>query len=167
LSAVAPLTGAAAEIDEALGGASRKRTVQVRGETIEVSPMTVRRIRDFLPHARPLMATVNGLLEQVVKTRSLDELLKAQTLMTLIEQHGEHVVKATAAAVGREAAWIDDAMPDELLELVTAVVSVNLDFFVRRLIPNGEASVRDLGATLRLLGVGRTASKRSSAADID
>lgn len=56
-------------------------------------------------------------------------------LEELLESAGDQVMDLVALATGKDRDWVAGLLPDEGLRLVTAVLEVNGDFFMRRLGP--------------------------------
>ncbi len=127
--------------------------VECLGEKVEVRPITVGRLPSFARAVRPMLGSIS---------KSLSESsFNLEMAVNLIDSHGDAIIEAVAAATGRDVGWLGDAQLDEFTELVVAVFSVNLDFFVQRLLPSIEGDVSTLAKKLRLLsGGGRTPSKR-------
>lgn len=144
----------------------RARVVRFRGEDIEITPLTVRQLADFAPHARPLVQAVNDSLSGVeLSKEGLAEAINLTAILGLIESHTDNVLSAASAATGKPKDWLGDGTPDEFLELVTAVVAVNIDFFARRLLP---AIARNVSVVYTLIGSsggGPTPSSSSSSTD--
>ncbi|MCB1630603.1 MAG: hypothetical protein H7A12_07270 [Pseudomonadales bacterium] len=61
---------------------------------------------------------------------------------------GDDLVRAVAIATDQTEDWLGELLPDEFLPLVTAVVEVNADFFVRRVLPALNAATETTLATL-------------------
>jgi hypothetical protein len=145
---------------------AREREVAYNGARLLIVPLRIGQIPRFTRAARPI---IEELAASVAAPVSGEEEVSRETLSTgavldWIEKHGEALIDAMAAATGRERDWIAEGAADEFLELTIAVLSVNLDFFVRRLLPNSVQSVIE-GATLArraMNGSGRTPSRSSS-----
>lgn len=121
------------------------RTVTVAGEAIELRPITVGKLPELTRAVRPMMGAFAG---------------GEPDWMALIEEHGERLIAACAVATGRKREWIAELMPDEFIALCSAVVEVNLDFFVRRMAPAFEGFAARIEA-LAPTGAGPTPPKRS------
>lgn len=137
----------------------RERVVRFRGEDLTVRPVTIRQLAGFAPHARPLVAAVNERFAGLeLSEEAILGAVNLDLVLSLVENYSEHVIGAVAAATGKPADWIADGNPDEFLELTVAVIAVNTDFFVRRLLP---VIARNLAA-LRERVVARSGQTSSS-----
>ena len=100
------------------------RTLHVGGKELQIAPLKVRQLPAFVRIAKPLidelaLVTVLGPLE----------------IADLIGTHGEQLVEAAAVATGEPVLWIGALDLADFVDLVSAVVEANADFFVRRLVP--------------------------------
>ncbi len=105
--------------------------VTVCGKTIDVLPLRVRQIPGFTRAVTPVLAP-----------------LVAGDLAAVIAVGGEDLVRAVAIATEQSEDWLGELLPDEFLALVTAVVGVNTDFFVQRVLPALNAATETTLATL-------------------
>lgn len=141
---------------------ARERKVRYRDETLSVTPLTIGRVAAVTRAARPIIEELSadvaeGLAEGGGVSR---ETLSLDKALDWIDRHGDRLIDAMAAATGRDRAWIADGQADEFLELVVAVLAVNLDFFARRLLPNLVRQVVEADDLVRRgLGSGRTPSR--------
>jgi len=85
-------------------------------------------------------------------------------LMAALTRNAEQVIQATAIGAGVDREWLNAQSLDVLLELATAVIEVNADFFVQRLLPAIEAAVTRLNTALAETG-GANGSSNSPAPD--
>lgn len=123
-------------------------SVTAGGEEFIVKPMAARQLPQFIGFMRDIQPTIteHGL-----------------SAMSLIEHENERVGTLAASVVGKAPEWALDLDADEYLELVGAVVEMNADFFVQRLLP---AMAKTQQALLTILS-GTTSFSDSSAPDID
>jgi hypothetical protein len=134
-----------------------------------VVPLRIGQLPRFTRAARPIIeelaASVAAMRDHAEPEVPREAIAVAtSTALDWIEKHGDRVIDAMAAATDRDRQWIAEGATDEFLLLVVEVVSVNLDFFSRRLLPNlkGNAlGARDL-VRQAINGSGRTPSKSSS-----
>jgi hypothetical protein len=120
------------------------RTVDYRGERIEIRPLTIGQLPGFVRNAKPVLA-------EVFKDGEIE--LTPELLLDLVAEHGEALTAAAAVAVKRPVEWIAEGDPGEFVALVAAVIGVNVDFFAHRLAPQ---TAQALGS---LSGAGLTRSK--------
>jgi hypothetical protein len=113
------------------------REVEAGGETLAITPARVGEIPALIAAVRPLAG--------VLAAGEIDWL-------GLLESHFGEFVEIVALAARREPAWVRDLYPDEAIRLAAAVLEVNADFFVQRLVPEIERLALGLSAA----GIGGT-----------
>lgn len=104
--------------------------VAFRGETLTVSPLTLRQAGPFITASRPLIGRV---IAAVLYAQPGTAITTATLLLDMIEQGGEALAAALAIVTGKPADWIAGGTLDEITELAATVVGLNRDFFARRL----------------------------------
>lgn len=104
--------------------------VAFRGETLTVSPLTLRQAGPFITASRPLIGRV---IAAVLYAQHGTEITTATLLLDMLEQDGPAVADALAIVTGKPADWIADGTLAEITELSATVVGLNRDFFARRL----------------------------------
>lgn len=122
--------------------------VEYRGETLQVTPITIGELPAF---ARAVGPAAPALLALGKSFESGEETTLAA--MDLLEVHGQAVTELVAVGVRRPAEWVRGATrPEELLSLLGVVMQVNADFFRRHLVLahirlQGEAAAAGAGLT--------------------
>lgn len=94
------------------------RRLTIAGVALEVGPLRVRQIPSFARAIAPAAG-----------------LLFAGDILAAVAEHGESLITAMAVATGMEEEWLGGLTADEFLEIAAAVVEVNADFFVQRVVP--------------------------------
>lgn len=138
--------------------------VNYQNERLEIRPLTIGRIPDFVRAVRPILSALVALKQEAED----GELLKAfDTIVALMEEDGEKLYLAAAIAIGREKEWVAKGFLDEFVDLVQAILKVNGDFFVRRLLPMLRAAARAKADENRgpESGAGKTTSNTSKNED--
>jgi len=102
-----------------------------RGEPLNLKPLTVGAVPPILRLARPVIDEILNL--EKIPDDATGELL--DFAITMIDRHGEALFSAVALAIGREREWVEGGDISEFVDLVRALVAVNRDFFVQRLLP--------------------------------
>lgn len=97
-------------------------TVQVNGEPVTVRPLTMGRIPAFVKAAEPIKDVLGG-----------GDINLADFLMD--EPKNKALINAIRLATGMSEQKLESLTPDTIIELATAILEVNADFFVRRLAP--------------------------------
>lgn len=99
-------------------------------EARDIQPVKVRDLPAFLAAVEPIARE-----------------LAAGDILAALARHADAVITATAIGAGVERAWLEDQTPDVLVELASAVIEVNADFFVRNVLPKVERAAQVLAAT--------------------
>ncbi len=105
-------------------------TVQAGGLEIPVTPIRVRELAAFTRAVQPIAASVAA----------------GADIASLLADHADAVIDAAAIGARVERDFVLDLGLDDLLDLAGAVLTVNLDFFVRTLLPKITASSEKLAA---------------------
>jgi len=131
--------------------------VQFMGRAVEVRPLTIGQI----PAVTRLLRGV-----KIGAVFGGDESIADIDFMGLIADHGDQMIGAVAMATGMKSDEVERADPAEFIELARAIVEVNSDFFIRKVVPQIMASIKGAGAFLQAkvvaAGIGETPSKHSS-----
>lgn len=98
------------------------KAVKAGGEQIVVAPFAFGQLPAVSRH---IGAVINSL--RIVNG--------SVQLSELMADAGEDVIALAGIAAGKPRAWFDTLASDEGLELVSAVLEVNQDFFVQRMAP--------------------------------
>jgi hypothetical protein len=107
--------------------------VTAGGETITITPIKVKELNIFLAAIQPVLGDL---------TR------KEIDVMALVIKSPETVIKATAIGCRKPVEWIGELEIDELTKLALAVIEVNADFFIRKVLPAVQTSMQNLTAKL-------------------
>ena len=94
-------------------------SIEIGGEPIEISPLRIGELPAFTRAIRPFAEQLAGEVDWPV----------------LIVDHGEAVLQALAVASRRPYSWIEGLPLDDAIRLADALLEVNADFFVRRVVP--------------------------------
>ena len=92
--------------------------VEVGDKTIEIRPLKVGQVPAFLQAIGPVLKDI-----------------EAGLTMEALTEHGDEIIRATAIGAEVDEAWLREQSLDVLIELATAVIEVNADFFVRNVAP--------------------------------
>lgn len=122
--------------------------LDVRGETLEVTPVRVKELPGFARAVHPLLPHL---------APDHDTALNWADLMTL---YADSIIDAVSLGIRKPRAWVEEMEVDELVAAVGAVATVNVDFFVRRLLPRVTETAAEVTKTL-----GQTRSTASPVAD--
>jgi len=92
--------------------------VRLHGEPFDVYPMPISRIARVAKALRPLI-----------------EQSETLNFAALLAQNGEELVSVMATAIDKPVDVVGSMLPDEFVALFQAVMKVNQDFFVSRVLP--------------------------------
>lgn len=109
------------------------RTVSIgQGREIKIKPITVGAVRDFTlavkPIASDIMAAVNG----------------SGDLILTLELHADRMIDAVSIGAGLSLDEVRSLQLDDFVRLAAAIIEVNTDFFVKRLLPTVKQEVAEL-----------------------
>lgn len=107
--------------------------VRVGNEAVEVRPLRVGQLPGFVRALGPLIERANEAFDDPTR---------------LVMESPEEIAAATAIALGKPRGWIDGLELDQMAELVGAVITVNADFFLRRVAPKVQAAAAQIRAAL-------------------
>ena len=94
-------------------------SVEIGGETLEISPLKVGELPAFARAVRPIASKVTS----------------DPDWLRLLSEDGESVILALAIACRRPPDWVAALAVDEAIRLGEAVFQANADFFIRRVVP--------------------------------
>ena len=120
------------------------KTIQHPERDIVVTPVKVKNLPAFLAAIEPVVRQLGA--SSAGATGAKDDLLLA------LATHAPNVIKATAVGAGVEEKWLGEQTTEVLVDLATAVLEVNMDFFVQVLLPRVTAAIGPLGRLSSLGG---------------
>lgn len=120
------------------------KTIQHPERDIVVTPVKVKNLPAFLAAIEPVVRQLGA--SSAGATGAKDDLLLAMAT------HAPNVIKATAVGAGVEEKWLGEQTTEVLVDLATAVLEVNMDFFVQVLLPRVTAAIGPLGRLSSLGG---------------
>lgn len=100
------------------------------GRSVEITPIRVKELAAFSRAVQPIAASAAA----------------GGDIASLLANHADAVIDATAIGARVERDFVLDLGLDELVELASAVLTVNVDFFVHRLLPVVAAASEQLAA---------------------
>lgn len=109
------------------------------GTVVEVHPLKVRQLGPFTRALEPLLVDVVALADtpaaEPVEADAGAPGGRGAALMLLVARRAEDVSRVVAIATGCDEQWLGERDLADLAELAAAVLEVNADFFVQRLLP--------------------------------
>jgi hypothetical protein len=95
------------------------QTVTVAGQEITVTPVSIGKIPKVLRVAKPIIGSVQDKVD----------------ILSIIAEHGDAVLDLASELTGLDRKLLDDAPVDEFITLVEAVLRINSDFFMQKVMP--------------------------------
>ncbi len=99
--------------------------VQVAGRSFTIEPVRVKALPRFLAALEPVARDV-----------------AAGDVISALAKHSDGMIEATAIGAGADREWLGEQDAETLVTLASAVVQVNADFFVNRVMPHIEEAAR-------------------------
>lgn len=94
-------------------------TVTIGGETLDITPLRVGELPIFARTVRPFAGKLGP----------------DPDWLRLLSEDGESVILALAIACRRPPEWVSNLAMDDAIRLAEAVFGANVDFFIRRVVP--------------------------------
>lgn len=107
----------------------------IAGTSYKIRPLTIGQIPPFTRALRPMMGALVGVIQ------GKDAAAMGVGMLDLVADHGEQIIELVSIATGLPASTVSAADAAELLPAVQAVIAVNKDFLIGRLIPALRAAV--------------------------
>lgn len=124
------------EMDELTALEPEFREIGVAGKALTLRPLTIGQLPAVARELRGVQIPMAG--EEI-------------DVMTLVAENGDQVARAVAIACKVEPDWVNDLQLDDFLELLMAVMELNVGFFYQQVMPSLDqamAAVRGMaGAT--------------------
>ncbi|PPT90419.1 hypothetical protein [Xanthomonas theicola] len=106
------------------------RRIALRGESLDISPLTLAQVGPFITATRPIIGRVLIAASMAGAGGTIEV---AALMMDILEQDGAAFARAAAIVTGRPEDWIAGASLADVAGLAEAVVELNEDFFGQRL----------------------------------
>lgn len=127
-------------------------TLQVAGKTLTINRIRMRQ----LPRVLELVLPMKDLLMKSKPNGQAKHLQKASNfdIPTLMMKHGNDLVQLIAEIQahgneGVDADWVADLEIDEMINLTSKVLEINLDFFILRVVPSLSQALAGLNAGIQ------------------
>lgn len=110
--------------------------VEIRGEAVSISPLKVRQLPGVLRRLRGLWRHFEG---------------ESPDVMEMLAESSDDLIDAVSVAVEKPRQWIEDLQLNEMIQLVSAVIEVNADFFSRAVLPEIRKAASGIEGAMRKL----------------
>jgi len=117
-------------------------TLDIGGETIDITPLKLGELPAFARAVRPIAGKLGP----------------DPDWLTLLSEDGDAMILALSIASRRPVEWVSGLALDDAIRLADAVFGANVDFFIRRVVPE----ITRIGQTMGTLIPGQTPSRGSS-----
>jgi hypothetical protein len=104
------------------------KPITIRGEDIKVEAIKFGQ----LPKALLLVQSLGAVIVECVNDNTIGE---PSTILRIAALGGEDLINLVAFGIKKDRSWFDELEQDEGLELLMAFVAVNVDFFIKRVLP--------------------------------
>lgn len=101
------------------------KTITVAGEQITIVPFKVGQLSKVFAAFSPIIQTIT----------SNKDVPPVQLAINLMEANGEHFIKILAISCDKPIKWAEQLNVDDAVVLFSAVLEVNKDFFIRKVLP--------------------------------
>lgn len=122
------------------------KTNPIQGEVIEIKPVTMRHFKDLVIVSAPIMEDIKGL--NLNNPKNIDK----SKLYDFLENNSEAIIKAVSLMSGKSEDFVKDCNMEEMTELLIKCITVNIDFFIKRLMPSLSQQTAEVVKVIRLLG---------------
>jgi hypothetical protein len=116
------------------------KTITVGGETIPIVPIKVKQLSATIKAAAPLMAHF--------KNSNPGEI----DIFSLVSSSIDDAIELVAQLSGKPREWIEELEIPELVDLTSALVEANVDFFTKSVLPSVLRAMGQLSPSLQSLG---------------
>lgn len=133
---------------------------KIKGETIQVRQIKVGQLPKAMRIAHPFYEQLKSLKDQALKAEKEGKpFTYGMDFYKLVMENAEPILEMVALLTNKDRAWVDDLEVDELVALFSAIVEVNLDFFIQRVLPSLSGLVTGAAEQIKTAGDGQTLSK--------
>lgn len=133
---------------------------KIKGETIEVRQIKVGQLPKAMRIAHPFYEQLKSLKDEALKAEKEGKpFTYGMDFYKLVMENADPVLEMVALLTGKPREWVDDLEVDELVALFSALVEVNLDFFIQRVLPSLSGLVTGAAEQIKTAGAGLTPSK--------
>lgn len=136
-----------------------ERFLVIGEERIVINKIKTRQLFQIMELASPFYTDLQAMKKTIAEeaknhpeSKALDYSLVTPHLYKLILSHGKDVVAMVAVLVEKPEDWVQELELDSLVELLAAVLNVNIDFFTQKVLPSLLKLVEDLGKARKNLG---------------
>lgn len=119
---------------EALTGISLK-TKPIQGEVVTINPVVFRNIPKLIQVVSPLMDDIKEFKLNTVKGNVMPPEL-IDKLQTFLVEKQDDVALALGLMARKDPEWVLECNADEVTDLFVKCVAVNIDFFIKKLLPS-------------------------------
>lgn len=99
--------------------------VTIKSETLTIKPFKFAQLPKVFKLIQPILDTLNTLQGQS----------RPALIAAIIAEHGDRVVELVKMTTGKDQAWADELDMDEGASILGAILEVNLDFFIKGVLP--------------------------------
>ncbi|MFZ6775798.1 hypothetical protein ACO0LD_03125 [Undibacterium sp. Ji83W] len=132
------------------------KTIIIAGESLPIQPFKVGRLPLVLTAVQPIAYVLMG----NAQGSKLD-------MLNLVIAHTDDSLNLLSVLANKPRDWVDGLDIDDAVTLLTALLEVNIDFFIQRVLPRLLQTIGTLSTAVKdnaqaLTAIGQTASNPSS-----
>ena len=107
--------------------------VSLKNEVLEIKQIRVGQISRALRIAHPFYESLTQAKDSAKKSKDLGEY--GFDVYRLVMENTDSIIDMVALLCNKDREWVEELSLDDLIALFSAIVEVNLDFFIQRLLP--------------------------------
>jgi len=104
------------------------KELTIAGETFNITPFKAGQLPKVFKAVEPISGHIVAAFAAHTNPTS--------AIIGLLASGGENILDIAAIGARKPRAWVDELETDQLLELVAAVLEVNVSFFVQKVLPS-------------------------------
>lgn len=105
------------------------KEVTVAGEVLRITPFKAGQLPRVFKAVDPISAYIYQAFTNNIEGNA------ATVITSIMAQGGDNVLELASIGARKPRAWVDDLELDELIAVVSAVLEVNVSFFVQKVLP--------------------------------
>ena len=103
------------------------KQISIKDENLTLKPFKF----GELPKVFKAIETLSGTIGVLMRDRNVNP----ASITTLIAEGGDGILELMVIGSKKDKSWIEDLEMDEGVDLLTAIIEVNADFFIQKVLP--------------------------------
>lgn len=122
-----------------------KEPITIGGKSVTPKVIKVSQVGPVLRAIRPFNATIKTAMKNSAEG---NDPAKNFDVLEVLEHHADNLIELVSTLTGEDKKFIGDLDLDDMIKITTAVMEVNLDFFIRKVLPLLSGEMARLGSGL-------------------